>query len=894
MANLIIDVPLTSDDPAVTFTRSGDAWYPDADGVYELHTSGVPSYTSEGLYTEPRATNVCTNNNADPSAGLDNVAATGGILSSIPVLFSSSGLQNICPNGHAFQLENNTNLPQTVTISGQVGSTNPSAISLFSRAFAAGCTFQLTGGNGLQTIAKTDKFVRHVSESIIPDAADEFQIIVPAGVKIQWVLNQLESAAAGSAWGVTTPIVVEGVAVLRNAAFASYSLPAGLSDTNILITVDLIAASAQQYNLNASAISADGAVDRFDISVPRVRRVNSEGDIQFASRYVFAGAVQRIGFQWDSGAFAWGDGLKSPEENTTNTTPCDISNSTLRFGVNRLADVTTGFAGRIKNFRFYDNVGDDAEVAALTTIIDHGTPLNNIGLPFYGQDRNIWALLWNPQTLNYDRIGFSVDGGVTFVVWAALDIPGTGGYIVLTRDRAGNCYYGSPTGLRRVTPEGKQGLVITWDTSVPAADFGWRQWAWGQQEDGTLYTAPYNQSLTADVGTAWMYRSINNGNSWEAINVVDLFPGETQVKHIHALRVSPVDDKIYASFGDAGRGTFVSDDLMVGILMSGASFGDGPTDISFDKTGAVFFTDIVGNTNAMDYQSEVTMISQRLTMPFNMQTSPVYNGRVRNSEMTTFSRNEGAAFQSKMLTWDIPYGIEGPVQVTRVISTPDPDVGGVDISQVSVDEFGQVPSWAESVFLGGFSGGQPVVISYDAFQVPAIVNDPELITPYTPVVSRLGDLVDIATQFSGAEGYVAQDLPDGCAIDPNTGRILGTVESPLSGVPQVIAKNDFTTGVSTAIPWDVSFPGISRVAVVSGVVTLDTVAIPNNNPVYLSPFGLLTATVNNGQVGTVDGSGDQLIINGVAINSPTVLFISPDGILTDQPNGDPVANFVAN
>lgn len=167
---------------------------------------------------------------------------------------------------------------------------------------------------------------------------------------------------------------------------------------------------------------------------------------------------------------------------------------------------------------------------------------------------------------------------------------------------------------------------------------------------------------------------------------------------------------------------------------------------------------------------------------------------------------------------------------------------------------------------------------------------PALTAPYDERSDSLGDAVNITSNFTGATRYRAQDLPDGCSISSITGAVTGTVKSLIAGVPTVIAvnANGHTLG---AIPWTVQDPARSAVTVAAGVVKFDNVTIATDSAVYLSPFGLLTATQNNGNVGTVDGSGSDLIINGTTITSPAVLYLSPAGVLTDQPNGDAVANF---
>jgi hypothetical protein len=177
----------------------------------------------------------------------------------------------------------------------------------------------------------------------------------------------------------------------------------------------------------------------------------------------------------------------------------------------------------------------------------------------------------------------------------------------------------------------------------------------------------------------------------------------------------------------------------------------------------------------------------------------------------------------------------------------------------------------------------------------ATATSPSLTAPYTPLSSDIGDAVNIPSNFSGATSYAAQDLPDGCSINPTTGTITGTIASPISGVPTVIAYNEFTTGVLAAIPWTVDYPFVSSVKVDTGALTIDDVPIATpTNMLFLSRFGLLSTRVNGPSVGAVSTSGNSLVVNGVTITSPSVLYLSPTGVLTDVPNNGPVANFIIN
>lgn len=198
--------------------------------------------------------------------------------------------------------------------------------------------------------------------------------------------------------------------------------------------------------------------------------------------------------------------------------------------------------------------------------------------------------------------------------------------------------------------------------------------------------------------------------------------------------------------------------------------------------------------------------------------------------------------------------------------------------------------WGSGGFsLQDFEGDPAVQVFYDD-----ALAAPTLTAPYDALASSLGDVVSIPSKFVDATEYDAVNLPEGCSIDTTTGEITGTVGSPLSGTPLVIAKNIFTPGVTAAIPWTVFVPQISKVQVSGGSITLDGSAFTSGSNAYLSPFGLLTGIGNNGPLGKLSGSGDDLIVNGNTITSPAALYISPNGKLTDVPNGAPVANFLVN
>ena len=720
MATLDLLVPLTSSGGGVTVVSSGNSWLPNLQGVYTLYGTNDTSFDiRRGIYVEPQATNYCTNYNAAPDVSLTGVSTSGGTLTrELDVAkLASGGLANICSTGYVFKLVNTTGSPQTVTITGSTGGVLPVAISAFARATGK-FSMQLSLGEGLNEWAGTAEYRRIQEGDVIPGSTSTFQFIVPDGVTLRWVLNVYEAAAAGSNWGPTSPIVVAGSTVLRGRTYAYYDLPSGLDDDDVLVMADFKPASDWQYGNSAVAVASNGGTNRFDMSLPRSRMINAGGGGSFETRLIYGTAQQRLGLNWNSsGTFCFNNGQKGGNSHA-NPGPADLSSSRVHFGADRFGTATTGYAGYVRNFSFYSSIANDAEAADLTILEDEPTVHTNIGSPFYGQDGKLWCLLWNGT--HFDRIAFSENDAASWSVYATLSTP-VNTNPTLTRTVDGNFFIAGSGQLYRITPAKVQTAVLTWPTSAGTPSFTWLQWAWGEQTDGTLYTAPYNTS--ADVGNGWFFKSTDSGATWTTYNVTDFFAGETNTRHIHAIRVSPVDDKIYVCYGDTDRGTFVSDDAFsTATLMTGASTSDGPTDISFAVDGTLFFTDVVGNTNYIDRQTGDTTINVKRLSPRNVHTAPIYGGRTRGTEMVTYHRNENSGSSNKntmLISWNIEDGKDGLMSVQKVLQTADPLLGETESTQLATDQYGQIPSWATSVFLVGLAG-TPTVYQYsNAFNVPA-------------------------------------------------------------------------------------------------------------------------------------------------------------------------------
>lgn len=82
----------------------------------------------------------------------------------------------------------------------------------------------------------------------------------------------------------------------------------------------------------------------------------------------------------------------------------------------------------------------------------------------------------------------------------------------------------------------------------------------------------------------------------------------------------------------------------------------------------------------------------------------------------------------------------------------------------------------------------------------------------------------------------------------------------------------------------------SLLRVSGSVLAIDGTTHPNGQPVSLSPYGGLQSGLNGRWVAqTVSASAGSVVIDGVTVTPPAVLYMSPAGKLTTTPNGQPVA-----
>lgn len=207
----------------ITFTRSTTAIYRDAARKFQIAAVNAPRFDSDsngvrrGMLIEGARTNKCTNYNFNPDAALTNISASAGTLDRVNdaanIPFSGGVV-----GGNVFHLNNTTGAEVTVTVVGVTGNTNPHSIRVFTRFTSTAPTLQLTGAAG--AVACGNAYAETKSNNITPlTAADQWQLVIPAGTEVWFLGCQLEEAAF-----VSSPIETSGLATIRASDLATSSV----------------------------------------------------------------------------------------------------------------------------------------------------------------------------------------------------------------------------------------------------------------------------------------------------------------------------------------------------------------------------------------------------------------------------------------------------------------------------------------------------------------------------------------------------------------------------------------------------------------------------------------------------------------------------------------------
>jgi hypothetical protein len=155
------------------------------------HTStGVPL----GYVSEEACTNRCTNHNATPAV-TTNVAVTGTCTVTLVTDATPLGTAKIANvvTGNVFQLAGGAS-GGTAVIGGTIGAIGPASVQMYARdVTSTGASFGITPAPTSRAISGTAYTLYQAQNISATATTDQMIITIPAGVTINFILNQMEA-----------------------------------------------------------------------------------------------------------------------------------------------------------------------------------------------------------------------------------------------------------------------------------------------------------------------------------------------------------------------------------------------------------------------------------------------------------------------------------------------------------------------------------------------------------------------------------------------------------------------------------------------------------------------------------------------------------------------------
>lgn len=205
--------------PGWGFTRALAAYGTTTEGWLTPFASGAPRLVNgRGLLVEGARTNKCNNYNAAPNGFLTGLTKFGDAAATLTEVddsaaLAAAGLQNICPSGKVFKLDNSAGVADAVAwCAGTTANTNAHTASAYVRGGTGSFAQYSAGGSPFGAWAASSSYARRVGTFTPADVSRVCAIVANAGQIVYFILNQLEEGSFAS-----SPIPVAGSSVTRPA-----------------------------------------------------------------------------------------------------------------------------------------------------------------------------------------------------------------------------------------------------------------------------------------------------------------------------------------------------------------------------------------------------------------------------------------------------------------------------------------------------------------------------------------------------------------------------------------------------------------------------------------------------------------------------------------------------
>lgn len=265
---------LTSSVPSGFAYTGGSATSTYRDNTGELRLGALNtarfSHTIDGVplgyLSEEARTNLCTNHNATPAV-TTNVSVTGTCTVTLVTDATALGVAKLTNvvTGNVFQATGGAS-GGTVIIAGGNGATGPASAQMYARdVTSTGASFGITPVPTTKAISGSSYTLYQANNMTATATTDTIVITIPAGVTINFILNQLEAKTfCGSIIKTAGASATRAADLMRHATIANIS-GFNASEGTIIASVNPLSESGVDAGTNCTAFLA-GSTGTFPTS----------------------------------------------------------------------------------------------------------------------------------------------------------------------------------------------------------------------------------------------------------------------------------------------------------------------------------------------------------------------------------------------------------------------------------------------------------------------------------------------------------------------------------------------------------------------------------------------------------------------------------------------------